>query len=313
MWRCIPRGRYDPFYESAGLNVFVMVSITSVVLSAFFFLLCGLRGHGHVPGWTCVTGWQSWHKNSPLPNLCIKTNKWSRRKSLLKDQRPNWTHISSWNDGRFTDPADQHSLSQNRGEWGGWVMEVWGRDMWKESATCMDSKVWVPLLLQRMCQQAVFHRWWNKEKIPFTIPTLFLLWGTLSHAISLILIRQSNPFYGSDSLLVHGACGQDELFTWPQHFCQVPVCPCGSLRMRQEQSLWLASCQSQVCSNSPERNTPGESTKIALFSQTNTQPQSGKGKQIHGLTVRGVTESHNGWGSKGPMEVNQPLCSSRVT
>lgn len=64
--------------------------------------------------------------------------------------------------------------------------------------------------------------------------------------------------------------GQDERFTWPQHFCQVPVCPCGSLRMRQEQSLWLASCQSQVCSNSPERNTPRENTKIALFSQTNT-------------------------------------------
>lgn len=104
-----------------------------MVLSASFFLLCGLRGHGHVPGWTCVTGWQSWHKNSPLANLCIKTNKWSRRKSLLKDQRPNWIHISSWNDGRFTDPADQHSLSQNRGEW--------GAESWKCEAEICERRV----------------------------------------------------------------------------------------------------------------------------------------------------------------------------
>lgn len=67
------------------------------------------------------------------------------------------------------------------------------------------SKVWVSLLLQRMCQQVVFHRWWNKEKIPFTVPTLLLLWGTLSHTCSLILVRQINLFYGSDSLAVHRA------------------------------------------------------------------------------------------------------------
>lgn len=70
----------------------------------------------HVPGLSQGDNHNT--KIAPLQTYGLKLINCPEGISLLKDQRPSWTHISSWNDGRFTDLSDQHSLSQNRGEWG---------------------------------------------------------------------------------------------------------------------------------------------------------------------------------------------------
>lgn len=64
----------------------------------------------HVPGLSQGDNHDT--KIAPLQTYGLKLINCPEGTSLLKDQRPSWTHISSWNDGRFTDLSDQHSLSQ---------------------------------------------------------------------------------------------------------------------------------------------------------------------------------------------------------
>lgn len=90
--------------------------------------------------------------------------------SLLKDQRASWTHISSWNDGRFTDPFDQHCLSQNRGEWGAesWECEAdmkGGRGLKGISLTVAAKDVPAGYIPQMMEGENSFHH-------SYTIPSL---------------------------------------------------------------------------------------------------------------------------------------------
>lgn len=86
----------------------------------------------------------------------------------------------------------------------------------------------------------------------YHMPSPWFSWGKL------ICSTAVTPFWSTGP-------GQDERLTWPQHFCQVPVCLCSSLRMRQKQSLRLTSCQSQVFSNSLSVTCLGRAQRQPCF------------------------------------------------